>query len=180
MRCRPSSVLALLTLACALTACGDDSDSGAKAIPITPEAADRPDPRLRRRLEARAHSTDPWSATVTARPGQLLRMRALVRNLGETASGARARVELDRGLGLIGVSKYLRRADQRSGGRPLKPGLTRQGVVLGTIVPGTPRLVFSVRVANTAQVGSSLRAGASIAAQARRAADTAVVRVVRG
>jgi len=180
---RLAAIVALLALTCALAACGEDgaatgTDRG--AIPDNPEAADRPDPRLRLQLEARTHSTEPWSTTVSARPGELVRFRALLRNLGETASGARARVELDRGLGLVGVSAYLRATEQPSGGRPLTPGLTRQGVALGVIAPGTSRLVFSLRVAQVAEVGSSARVGVSISAQARRAADSALVRVVRG
>ena len=175
-------VLAALVLVAAATAavaaCGNDDPSA--GIPATPEAADAPDPRLRVRLQARADSTDPWAETVRARPGQLVRFRMLIRNLGEAASSARARLALDRGLRLVGISAYLRRDnDTRSGGTPLKPGLTRQGVVLGELRPGTARLVFSLRVASRADVGGRLTVGASLRAHARRAADTAVVRVAR-
>lgn len=175
-----SIVVLVLATAMALAACGgDDDNDSADAIPATPEVTEAPDPRLRVALEARAHSTQEWTQTVQARPGQLLRFRFVIRNLGEVAPRARARVELDRGLGLVGVSTYLRRTDERSGGTPLEPGLTRRGVVLDAIAPGTARLAFSLRVASTADVGSRLTVGASIASQMRRAADTAVVRVVR-
>jgi len=165
-------------LAWALSACGDEEPPAADDIPARPQVTDRPDPRLRLRLEARAHSTDPWARTVRARPRQLLRFRAIIRNLGEAASQGRARVELERGLGLVGISTYLRRGDDRAAGTPLKPGLTRQGVVLGRVPAGETRLAFSLRVAPSAEPGSRLTVGASVSAQARRAAGTAVVRVV--
>lgn len=169
--------LLVLALGWALSACGDDDPSPAADRAARPEATDGPDTRLRLRLEARAHSTDPWTESVRARPGQLLRFRAIIRNLGEATSQARARVELERGLGLVGVSTYLRRSDDRAGGTPLRPGLTRQGVVLGRIPPATTRLAFSLRVAANADVGSRLTVGASVSAHGRRAADTAAVRV---
>lgn len=177
---RAGRILALfLAMPVALVACGDDDSPQEATIPVTPEVTERPDPRLRIMLEARAHSTDEWTPTVQARPGQLLRFRLAIRNLGEVAPRARARVELDRGLGLVGVSTYLRRTDDPVAGTPLEPGLTRQGVVIDAIAPGTARLAFSLRVATTADVGSRLTVGASIVSEMRRAADTAVVRVVR-
>lgn len=170
--------LLVLALAWGLSACGDEEPPAADDLPARPEATERPDPRLRLRLEARAHSTDPWTQTVRARPRQLLRFRAIIRNLGEAAARGRARVELERGLGLVGISTYLRRGDDRTGGTPLEPGLTQQGVVLGSVPAGATRLAFSLRVAPSAEPGSRLTVGASVSAQARRAADTAVVRVV--
>lgn len=168
-----------LAMPMAFVACGDDDSPEDATVPVTPEVTERPDPRLRVTLEARAHSTDEWTQSVQARPGQLLRFRLVIRNVGEVAPRARIRVELDQGLGLIGVSTYLRRTDDPVAGTPLEPGLTRQGVVIDAIAPGTSRLAFSLRVATTADVGSRLTVGASIVSGMRRAADTAVVSVVR-
>lgn len=174
MRRSAGLLVSLLAMASALAACRDDEP----AIPVTPQATDLPDPRLRVVLQARAHSTDRWSETVQARPRQLLRFRIVIRNLGETARDARARVELDPGIGLVGTSAYVLRSDVRPGRRPLPPGLARQGVVLDRVAAGVSRLEFSLRVAPDAEVGSRLTVAASLSAQARRAADTAVVRVV--
>lgn len=179
MRRLCATPLLVLATAVALAACGDDDSSADGAIPVTPEVTEQPDPRLRVQLQARAHSTQAWTQTAQARPRQLLRFRLVIRNRGETAPRARVRVEPDPGLGLVGISTYLRRGEVRPGGTPLKPGLTRQGVVLDAIAPGTTRLEFSLRVAPTAAVGSRLTVAASIASQQRRAADTAQVRVVR-
>lgn len=167
----------VLALATALGAWGDDDPTA--EIPVTPEATDVPDPRLRVELQARAHSTDQWAETVRARPGQLLRFRMIIRNDGEAARRARAQVELARGLGLVGISAYQRSTDTRSGGIPLEPGLARQGVVLESLPAGRTEIVFSLRVAPAADVGTRLGLGASVSAHARRAADTAAVLVAR-
>lgn len=175
------AVLAIL----ALTACSDDRSAPSEAsrppvVPATPEAAEVPDPRIRVELQVRAGRDDAWADTVRARPGQLLRFRAVVHNRGATARRTRAEVKLDRGLDVVTVSKYLRRTDVRGTALPLEPGLTRGGVVLGRLEPGTARLAFTARVAQSAPAPARLTAAAAVTwAQTGRAADTAAVTVRR-
>ena len=174
---------ALLTVL-ALAGCGDDGSATGGArddvdIPETPEATDAPQPRLSVDLQARTGTGGPWAGSITARPGQVLRFRLVIRNGGATAERTRARLELDRGLNLVAPSPNLRRAEAQGPGAPLPPGLARGGVPTGRLRPGIATLTFSVRVAQGTATPTRLRAGAVLSAAATRAADTAAVHVRR-
>jgi hypothetical protein len=174
-RMRASAVLAALAVA----GCSGDGSGPSADIPETPEATESPEPRLTVELQARPGEREPWAGTVTARPGQVLRFRMVIRNRGATAERTQTRLELDRGLNLVAASPNLRRSEARGPGAPLPPGLARGGVPTGRIRPGNATLLFAVRVAQSAATPSRLRAGAVVTSPFKRTADTATVRVRR-